>query len=400
MNAIWRRALWSPPTRPLGFPDWATWATVAVAIAAVGIPIHAAIHGLWMPMAFVLGIAQGGSILLAGLSPWLGALVHVLALTGIALGSSPQLAPWPLSVISMIALSALLVLLGLHAEWRLQVLTWGAAMTSMLVIAGIVTLQRDDTSAGNALIVGAGVTALAALTGGIVGLLQRQVRTARHATELERERVAWAAERSRIAREMHDVVAHSMSLVHMRATSARFRLENLDEAATAEFDGIAEQARGALREMRGLLGVLREEGDVLTAPQPGLAALPSLIEATRAAGTAIDADLEPIDPPPSQPVQLALYRVAQESLSNAVRHAPGADVSVALALVRGEIVLRVRSSRGHGPTAPVEGGGHGLRGMMERMSSVSGTLAHGADETGAFTVEARVPHAADAGTAA
>ncbi|WP_203137293.1 sensor histidine kinase [Microbacterium sp. JZ31] len=394
MNATWRRALWSPPTRPLGFQDWVTWATLAVAIAAVGIPVHAAVHGLWVPAAFILGIAQGGSILLAGLSPWLGALVHVISLAGIALGSSPQLAPWPLSVISMIALSALLVLLGLHAEWRLQVLTWGAAMISVLAIAAVVTLQRSDTSAGNSLIVGAGVTALAALTGGIVGLLLRQVRTARHATELERERVAWAAERSRIAREMHDVVAHSMSLVHMRATSARFRLAGLDDEAAAEFDGIAEQARGALREMRGLLGVLREEGDVLTAPQPGLAALPALIEATRAAGTAIDADLEAIDPPPPPPVQLALYRVAQESLSNAVRHAPGADVSVALALVRGEIVLRVRNSRGDGFVAPADGGGHGLRGMMERMSSVSGSLAHGADETGAFTVEARVPYPA------
>jgi len=394
VNPTWSRAIWSPPARALGRADWIAWGIVATAVAAVGIPVHSAVHGLWVPFALILGIAQGGSIVLAALSPWLGALVHVVALFGIALGSAPSLAPWPLSVISMIALSALLVLLGLHAHWRLQVVTWVAAMGGAALLAGVITLQRDDTDAGNDLIVGASITALAALTGAIVGLLLRQVRTAQHETELERARVAWAAERGRIAREMHDVVAHGMSVVHMRATSARYRIEGLDERAAAEFDGIAEQARDALREMRGLLGVLRDEDGVLTAPQPDLDALPSLIEATRAAGTTIDATLDPVEPAPPAPVQLALYRVAQESLSNAVRHARGADVTVTLRRTGDEILLRVANGPGAAALPPSESGGHGLRGMRERLTSVSGSLAHGPDENGGYVVEARVPHAA------
>ncbi|MBO3662981.1 sensor histidine kinase [Microbacterium stercoris] len=397
MNATWSRALWSPPVRALTRADWIAWSIVAVGVAAVGIPVQSAVHGLWPPFALVLGIAQAGSLLLAALSPWLGALVHVLALLGIALGSAPQLAPWPLSVVSMIALSALLVLLGLHAQWRLQMVTWVAAMFGSAVLAGVVTLQRDDTDAGNGLIVAASITALAALTGAIIGLLLRQVRTAQHETELERARVAWAAERGRIAREMHDVVAHGMSVVHMRATSARYRIEGLDERAAAEFDGIAAQARDALREMRGLLGVLRDEDGVLTAPQPGLEALPALIDATRAAGTTIHADVEPIDPAPPSAVQLALYRVAQESLSNAVRHARGADITLSLTEVGEDIVLRVANGPGVAALPPSESGGHGLRGMMERMSSVSGSLAHGPDAAGGYAVEARVPRAAAQG---
>lgn len=393
MNATWSRAIWSPPGRALNRTDWTVWSVIAIAIAAVGIPVHSAVHGLWVPFALILGIAQGGSLLLAALSPWLGALVHVVALLGIALGTAPQLAPWPVSAISMIALSALLILLGLHAEWRLQMVTWIAAMLGVAALAGVVTLQRDDTDAGNGLIVAASITALAGIAGAIVGLLLRQVRTAQHETELERARVAWAAERGRIAREMHDVVAHGMSVVHMRATSARYRIADLDERAAEEFDGIATQAREALREMRGLLGVLRDEDGVLTAPQPGLDALPALIDATRAAGTTIDAELEPIAPPPPAPVQLALYRVAQESLSNAVRHARGAEVTVALARIGSEIVLRVANGPGASALPPSESGGHGLRGMMERMTSVSGSLVHGPDEAGGFAVEARVPHA-------
>jgi signal transduction histidine kinase len=201
-----------------------------------------------------------------------------------------------------------------------------------------------------------------------------------------------------IAREMHDVVAHSMSIVHMRATSARYRLDGLGTDAVAEFDGIAEQARAALREMRGLLGVLREGDGVLDAPQPGLADLPALLEATRDAGVAITASLPPevteVEPPAS--LQLALYRVAQESLSNVVRHARGAEVFVGLERVGPELWLTVENGAPRdGETevgAASDQGGHGIRGMMERMASVGGSLDHGTVPGGGYRVVARAPH--------
>ncbi len=144
-----------------------------------------------------------------------------------------------------------------------------------------------------------------------------------------------------------------MSIAHMRATSARFRLAGLDADAAAEFDGIAEQARSALREMRGLLGVLREGDGVLEAPQPTLVDLPALLEATRAAGVAItsslplgadgiDADGIDAEALPAS-LQLALYRVAQESLSNVVRHARGAEVFVGLERTGAELWLTIEN---------------------------------------------------------
>ncbi|NYJ65757.1 DNA-binding NarL/FixJ family response regulator [Pseudoclavibacter chungangensis] len=113
---------------------------------------------------------------------------------------------------------------------------------------------------------------------------RRDVDLARHEKEVLEEDRRWDIERSRIAREMHDVVAHSMSIVHMRATSARYRLHGMSDEVADEFDGIALQARTALGEMRGLLGVLREGAETLDAPQPTLSDLPALVAATRDAG--------------------------------------------------------------------------------------------------------------------
>ena len=406
----------------LGLPGWIAWGGVAVALAAVGIPTLATLSGVLVPIAFVLGVVQGGSVLLAAVRPVWGAAAQLAALVGIAAASSPASGPWPMPVVGMIALAGVLVTLGLQGRWRLGVVTWLVAIV-LLVGAALIAaaMGRDVGGAIVDLIVGASTTALALLVAAIVAQLfeaRVEVREAREQTEIERAHVLWQQERARIAREMHDVVAHSMSIVHMRATSARYRLEGLDADAVAEFDGIAEQARGALREMRGLLGVLREGDGVLDAPQPALADLPALLDATRDAGVAITASLAPLeeepgvaDLPPS--MQLALYRVAQESLSNVVRHARGAEVFVGLERMGEELWLTVENgsaavggelgSGGHGDAgagqagaghagATSDAGGHGIRGMMERMASVGGSLDHGPIPGGGFRVVARAPH--------
>lgn len=407
---------------PLGTVRWVTWSTIAFTITVISIPTQAVFHEVSVPIAFVLGILQGGSVLLAALRPWWGAIAQLVAIGGFLGAAEATNGPWPMPVLGMIALGGVLVVLGLHGYWGVGAVTWLVAMGVLvlpaIVFAGIGTVPAADMLSN--LIVSASTTALALFAAAVVAQLfdaRVEVREAREQTEIERAHVLWQQERARIAREMHDVVAHSMSIVHMRATSARYRLDGLDAGSVAEFDGIAEQARAALREMRGLLGVLREGDGVLDAPQPGLADLPALLEATRDAGVVITSSLagvsagvsgvvsagEDADAEPPASLQLALYRVAQESLSNVVRHARGAEVFVGLERVGSELWLTVENGGAPDATdgdvdmAPSDAGGHGIRGMMERMASVGGVLEQGPIAGGGFRVVARAPRGAGAG---
>ncbi len=144
------------------------------------------------------------------------------------------------------------------------------------------------------------------------------------ATELERARRAVLEERARIARELHDVVAHHMSLIAVRAETAPYRLAGLPEPARAEFGSLSGAAREALADMRRLLGVLRHDEPAGRSPQPQLPDLPALIETARRAGMAVELSAPPaLDQVPAG-VGVCAYRIVQEALSNAGRHAPGA----------------------------------------------------------------------------
>jgi len=145
----------------------------------------------------------------------------------------------------------------------------------------------------------------------------------------EEERSVGLAERTRIARELHDVVAHHMSLIAVRAETAPYRLGEVGPAARTEFGEISAAAREALVEMRRLLGVLRsEQHEALTAPQPGLADLVELVECARRAGATVGLDMADDVPSASPAVELTAYRIVQEALSNAGRHSPGSTTAV------------------------------------------------------------------------
>jgi signal transduction histidine kinase len=267
-------------------------------------------------------------------------------------------------------------------------------------------------------------------------------------SELEKARRAVLEERTRIARELHDVVAHHMSMIAVQAETAPYRLDSLPEPARTEFTAIADSARLALTDMRRLLGVLRSESTgPQTAPQPGLADIPALVEAAHRAGMAVTLDLpEPATGAPEPPgaVGLAAYRIVQEALANAARHAPGAPVRVALRAGRRELDLRISNGGGRGdagagagagnraggrgddgdgdgagagnraggrgddddgdggggdgpgrPHRPAAGPdrpeGHGLIGMRERARLLGGTFDAGTGEDG-FVVVARLPY--------
>jgi signal transduction histidine kinase len=228
----------------------------------------------------------------------------------------------------------------------------------------------------------------------IVMLIGDQVRRRRRTQrdlESEQERSAVLAERTRIARELHDVVAHHMSMIAVRAETAQYRLGDVDEPVRAEFGQISAAAREGLVEMRRLLGVLRSENqETLTAPQPGLRDLDDLVGTARAAGA--DITLRPLDEASDVPpaVELTAYRVVQEALSNAGRHAPGAPVSVVLTRVHNGLSVTVRNGRTDRP-ATDSGPGHGLRGMRERVAMVDGELTAGPLDAGGFEVNAVLP---------
>ncbi|GAA3968626.1 hypothetical protein GCM10023085_58750 [Actinomadura viridis] len=202
-------------------------------------------------------------------------------------------------------------------------------------------------------------------------------------------------ERARIARELHDVVAHHISLVTVQAETARLAVPGMPDDGARRLSAIGDTARTALTEMRRLLGVLREDagdGDDLR-PQPGLRLpeLNRLLDAARdASGTGVRLILRgtPVTLDPG--VELAAHRIVQEALTNARRHAPGAAVDVELDYTGDGLCLLVRDNGPGAATAAVSGG-HGLAGMRERAAAVGGELRSGAAAGGGFLVEARLP---------
>ena len=235
---------------------------------------------------------------------------------------------------------------------------------------------------------------------------QRDLAKQAELTELEQARRAVLTERARIARELHDVVAHHMSLIAVRAETAPFRLSDIDEPVRAEFQALSGAAREALTDMRRLLGVLRDDGPPGRAPQPQLTDLPALVASARLAGVAVDLTLPPDPAGIPAPVGVCAYRIVQESLSNASRHAPGAAVAVTVACDEAGLWLRVANGPGatrrrgedrHGGASG--SGGQGLTGMRERVALLGGQLSAGPEPGGGFVVAARLPVGAPAAVA-
>jgi len=351
----------------------------------------------------VLALAEVVPLVLLRRAPFIGwGIAAAVSVLWWALDPAYAASPMPWPVVQFLVLLATIVAVGLWGRWR----------EVPIVIAGtgvlcIVALPDDlkPWALGQALIMG-----VALLVRWLV-ISRRQLADQKDEVETERARRAVVEERSRIARELHDVVAHHMSMIVVQAQSAPIRHGLSDADVVGEFAAIEGSARQALNEVRSVLGVLRDEnGPVETAPQPDLAQLPSLVRSSRAAGMPLTSRLrlDPASVPPG--TALVLYRVAQESLANAARHAPGAAVELTLEEDSGWARLMVRNSappahsvradggerdqpRGRndsGTEGRDEGGGNGIRGMFERVRAVGGTFE--AEPVGAgFVVIATVP---------
>jgi signal transduction histidine kinase len=256
------------------------------------------------------------------------------------------------------------------------------------------TFQR----VGLALIVFSGTALLAWVLGDSMAYRRAYLTSLEdRAARLERERdaqaqIAAAAERARIARELHDVIAHNVSVMVVQADGASYTMRSDPDRAAAALDAISRTGRQALSEMRRLLGVLRS-GDEPSglAPVPGLDQLRELLDQAREAGMSVSLTIDGAVRPLPEGAELAAYRVVQESLTNTRKHGgPAAAAAVRLTYRRDWLVLQVTDD-GLGAAAPADGTGHGLTGMRERVEMYGGTVQAGPLPAGGYQVTALLP---------
>ena len=293
----------------------------------------------------------------------------------------------PLAVASFVVAVLLLVQLVIRRG-----LLFAVPLFVPFVVLGVAHLEGHSALASSA----PPLFVVAAL---VVGESLRRRRLAVAALDATQEAMAESVraqavmeERARIARELHDIVAHHLSVIAVESEAARLTSPELSPDAGGRLEAIASTAREALTETRRLLGVLREDtgGEAERAPQPGLGELGELIEKAQATGTHIRLIHQGEIGPLPRSIDLAAYRIVQEALTNARRHAPGADVDVEVSRREKALHLRVRDY-GPGVLAGEPAAGHGLMGMRERVALAGGIFSSGPAEGGGFAVDVTLP---------
>ncbi|MFF4427296.1 sensor histidine kinase [Streptomyces sp. NPDC001549] len=377
-----------------------------VTLLPVTIAVLSNDYGAGGGWAGALGVAQTVPLLLALTRPlhaWLVVLTADIVAAVLLIGADKVAGhSWPWPPMTIVGYLVLMACLGLRESVRTLVGVW--------LVTGVVgTVLGFSEPAGvmntNALLfVLSGV--MLVLTGALRGLGDAQQRVAEQESisEAERSRRTLLEERARIARELHDVVAHHMSVITVQADSAPYRIPGMSEPVREEFAAIAASARESLGEMRRLLTVLRGDGaggadgavgaDGERAPQPGIDRLQQLVEATVRAGQPVELSLAAGAAGAAPPaVDLSAYRIVQEALANVVRHAPGAPTRVSVTVDEDEVLVLVVNGPARDAAVELEssGTGHGLVGMRERVRLTGGTLDTGPLPDGGFRVAARLP---------
>ncbi|MFG2354845.1 sensor histidine kinase [Streptomyces sp. NPDC048521] len=299
--------------------------------------------------------------------PWLPSsfVSHLVVLTVVAIRTRPRTAAW---------MWALTALYGFWAEAAFGWEHYGSDVGPMLILSALVLL--------------------AVTVRHIRRQAQQEVSAQQTVTAVERSRRTLLEERTTIARELHDVVAHHMSVVAIQAEAAPYRVQNPPPELEKAFATIRENAVAALTELRRVLGVVRaEDYEAPDAPQPTLADLDGLLANVREAGLEVDKAVTGAVRELPQGVELSAYRIVQEALSNTLRHAPGAGARVEIGYVLGGLGLRIVNGP---PPAPhlvraSPGAGHGLTGMRERVSMLNGEMTTCPTADGGYEVTVFLP---------
>jgi signal transduction histidine kinase len=273
--------------------------------------------------------------------------------------------------------------------------SWLAILALLSFFVGSLILANQRVIPGD---LGAGVVLVAlpwvagrTLRERAAGLAAAMTRAER--LEEEKLRAAAAAtvrERTRLARELHDIVSHSISVIAIQTQAVRRRLDPVQTREADDLAAVEAAARDAMAEMRRLFGVLREDGEqAALAPQPGLAELDQLLVRVRDTGIRVDLDTHGDAVELSPGLDLAAYRIVQEAVTNALRHSGAGHLHVGLRYAPGELEVTVEDD-GHG-IDDATAGGHGLRGIRERAELYGGTLDVGPGDRGGARVHARLP---------
>lgn len=384
-NGAWAHGGWhGPPPPEWRMPPWATlWIPVG---AAFLVQVFGALwtirQGDLRPMenAILLGLAVFGPLALLGARRFPGPVVALVALAGtVDLFVSPHGGP-PYVALAFAIVSA--IVRGARI--------WAWASVGVCWIVGItlaIWIGREDWTPGRIAATTLGILIVFGLGEGIRTRRERFAEFRRLARQREQSEVQ--AERVRIARELHDVLAHSLSQINVQAGVGLHLMERQPDKAAEALASIKEVSKTALDEVRAVLGALRSEGasDAPLVPEPGLDRLPALVEAIR--GVEVTLDNRVVDAP--KPVQLALFRIVQESLTNVTRHAHASHARVRLWDDDAAFHVEVTDD-GAGPTTLAsETGGRGLLGMRERAELLGGHLSAGPHEGGGFRVTATIP---------
>jgi signal transduction histidine kinase len=306
--------------------------------------------------------------------------------------------PWPptLAFVALYVTYTVAVRLELHRLVGVWLITSVVILWSYLVTGP----RQNGLGEANVTVLLATVLLAYAYLFGTRRRLQRELVEGRRREQEQQARSSLLEERARIARELHDIVAHHMSVIAVRAETAPFRIPGLPDAVKDDMAETSAIAREALTEMRRLLGVLRgADSDAERAPQPGMDRLQGLVAAVQGAGLTVDLRVDGDQRPLPSGVELSAYRILQEALSNALRHAPGTRVAVEVHYDPDHLRLHVHNDAPAGRAEPPPPGppGHGIVGMRERAAMLGGTLAAEPTPDGGYLVEAVLPLDADHG---
>ncbi|MFJ9199297.1 sensor histidine kinase [Streptomyces flaveolus] len=343
------------------------------------------------PVALVSGLVCAVPVLATLVRP-VGAFWMSMAATPVVAVLDGNLGEWPWQPGAFICHLTVLVIVAIRTRPRTAAWMWALTAAYAFLVETLIGDGEFNTSAP--MLVLSALALLMVAVRHVRREARQEVTAQRTVTAHERSRRTLLEERTTIARELHDVVAHHMSVVAIQAEAAPYRVENPPEELERAFATIRENAVAALTELRRVLGVVRaEDYEAPDAPQPTLADLDALLANVRDAGLTVDKAVTGAvrELPPG--VELSAYRIVQEALSNTLRHAPGATARVEVSYVLGGLGLRIVNGPMPEPSLvkPSPGAGHGITGMGERVSMLNGEMTAGQADDGGYEVAVFLP---------